>query len=138
MQAWINGSSPGDLGRYKVEDRERMAVLDYIGGHTDRHQNGNFLTRPDGRPGAIDNGHSFLDNTVRPIRSDFVLERMNLRLSGEVLAQVKAVDPDDLARTLRAAGLGDKAIEWTLMRLREVQVHGRITGEAWPGEYATG
>ncbi|MBC6459391.1 hypothetical protein [Actinomadura sp. HBU206391] len=144
LQEWVTGSSPGELARYTVQDRERMAVLDYVGGNTDRHNEpgkGNFLMRPDGRPAAIDHGHAFPDNTVRNIRSDFVLEAMkreNGRISDEVLAEVRAVDPEDLARTLRETGLSDTAIEWTLKRLREVQVHGMITGEAWPGGFSVG
>lgn len=67
------------------------------------------------------------------IRSDFVKENLNTLLGDEVMASVRAVDPDQLRSSLQASGLRELAIDGVLARLDEVQTCGMITGEAWPG-----
>jgi hypothetical protein len=51
-----------------------------------------------------------------------------------VVDAIRKVDPERIRAVLRGSGLSDDAIEGTLERLQEVQKHGKITGEAWPGE----
>ncbi|MFF5262263.1 hypothetical protein ACFY4C_25280 [Actinomadura viridis] len=139
LQEWVDDTSAGRLPpSYSDFDRDALAVLDYVGGHTDRHRRGNLLTSKDGRVVGIDNGHTFPESTVRPLLSDFVVDRWNRPLSDEVMARVRSVDAERLRGRLLASGLGDKAVDWSLARLKEVQSKGMITGEAWPGDVHSG
>ncbi|MEU1983220.1 hypothetical protein [Nocardia sp. NPDC019395] len=121
--------------KYPEVQRERMAVLDYVIGNTDRHW-GNYRTGRDGELVAIDHSLTFptTPDSRYGIRSDFVREFHNKELSKEVLDSVRAIDPHQLRTALRDTGLGDDAIEGALDRLREISTHGRITGEKWSGE----
>ncbi|GAA3938164.1 hypothetical protein GCM10023085_19340 [Actinomadura viridis] len=134
LQEWVDDTSAGRLPHFYSDfDRDALAVLDYVGGHTDRHRRGNLLTSKDGRVVGIDNGHTFPESTVRPLLSDFVVDRWNRPLSDEVMAKVRSVDVERLRARLLASGLGAKAVDWSLARLKEVRTKGMITGEAWPG-----
>jgi hypothetical protein len=55
-----------------------------------------------------------------------------------VLAKVRAVRHEDLEIVLRAMGLSEQAVSGAVERLREIQVHGTITGGAWHGVIAAG
>lgn len=133
LQRFSDGSTAGlPPGGYSRVDQERMAVLDYVTGNTDRHP-GNYLTGPDGRLVAIDHGYSFPENTTDKIRSDFVAQQLDQPLSPEVMDQVRRADPAQIADRLRDAGLGDDAVNGALNRLNEVQTRGTITGENWGG-----
>lgn len=142
---WDGPEGPGSLQRFAVNaddslpveaytkvDQQRMAVLDYVSGNTDRHP-GNHLTGEDTRPVAIDGGSSFPETDDIGLRSGFVAAHFDRHLESEVLQQVQSVDPQHLAEVLRASGLDDKAVSRAVHRLREIQGAERITGEAWHG-----
>jgi hypothetical protein len=133
VQLWVEDAEHAKaLSEYYAVDQERMAVLDYFIGNTDRHEN-NYLTSADGRPVAIDNGLSFPLSAQWPIRSDFVADVLGRRLSGRVLEQVHSVDLRALARRLESLGIGRAAVTGAVARLREVRLEGMITGAAWGG-----
>ncbi len=54
-------------------------------------------------------------------------------LSDEVLAEVRAVRPEEFRLMLLATGLSDAAAGGAMARLEEIQRLGRIAGEAWDG-----
>ncbi|MFC5923850.1 hypothetical protein [Micromonospora vulcania] len=131
MQEFVENASPGrPPSAYPVAESERMAVLDYVSGNTDRHM-GNYLTGPDGRLVAIDHGYSFPDSNGEPLRSDFVQQQMNRPLSPETMARIQATDPAALADRLRGTGLSEQALAGAMDRFNEIRSRGMITGEAW-------
>jgi uncharacterized protein YukE len=131
-QAWADGASPSmPASNYSAADQERMGVLDYVEGNTDRHP-GNYLTDAQGHPVAIDNGLSFPTTTAEPIRSNFVVNILDKPLSQPTIDAARAINTDDFAATLRASGLSDSAVQGAVARLQEVQ-SGMITGQAWTG-----
>jgi hypothetical protein len=142
MQQFVPSDKSLPVNRYPEVQRERMAVLDYIIGNTDRHIE-NYRTvsvgqrrrlgRGSHRPVAIDHGYSFPGGPADPIRSDFVGAYLGRNLSPEVVKAVRAADPNRVRDVLRSSGLEDDAIEGALHRLREVQANGKITGESWRG-----
>ena len=135
LQEWRD-AHPGhlDIDSYDRIDVERMAVLDYICGNTDRHS-GNYLTDPEtGRPVAIDHGRAFPEFADAPIRSEFIARCLNQTLSDEVVAAVRAVDVSIFRAVLNASGLGAGAVDGAVARLTEVQQLGRIDGSGWPGQ----
>ncbi|MFG1867293.1 WXG100-like domain-containing protein [Micromonospora arborensis] len=131
MQEFVENASPGrPANAYPAAEGERMAVLDYVSGNTDRHM-GNYLTGPDGRLVAIDHGYSFPESNAEPLRSDFVQQQMNRPLSPETMAQIQATDPAVLADRLRGTGLSEQALAGAMDRFNEIRSRGMITGEAW-------
>lgn len=118
------------LSGYSAEDIDRMAVMDYVMGNTDRHPD-NYLTFEDGRPAAIDNGYSFPVDGSDPIKSDFVVERLDQPLSSTVLNELNSAEPEHLAGVLRECGIESSAIEGCLARLQEVRDHRMIVGSSW-------
>jgi hypothetical protein len=135
MQEYVPSTQSLPVGSYAQVEQERMAVLDYVTGNTDRHM-GNYLTGKDGRLVAIDHGFAFPTGEAHPIRSDFVSAYLNRSLSPKVIKAVRAVDPQRVVDVLRASGLKDDAIEGALRRLQEVRANGKITGKAWDGAIA--
>ncbi|MGK5442136.1 hypothetical protein ACSNN7_09975 [Micromonospora sp. URMC 105] len=128
---FVENASPGrPVTDYSVPERERMAVLDYVSGNTDRHMD-NYLTGPDGRLVAIDHGYSFPQSNAEPLRSDFVQQQMNRPLGPETMARIQATDPAVLADRLRATGLDERAVSGAMDRFNEIRSRGTITGEAW-------
>lgn len=125
------------LDAYAPGDIDRMAVLDYVCGNTDRHED-NYRSFDDGRPAAIDNGYSFPMTDEVAIRSPFVVERLDQPISANVLDGVRAADLGDVADRLAEAGVEGDAIQGCIDRLREIQEAGRITGEAWKGGFRDG
>ncbi|WP_459549736.1 protein kinase family protein [Nocardia sp. X0981] len=125
------------ITKYDKLQRHQMAVLDYIIGNTDRHA-GNYrtVTSPDGpQIVAIDHGLTFPE---RPdphfgIRSDFVTAQLNQALHPDVLDAVKQLHPDQLRSAASDFDLSPQAVEGAVARLQEIQMHGKITGEKWPG-----
>ncbi|MEU7840088.1 hypothetical protein AB0B39_03870 [Micromonospora sp. NPDC049114] len=131
MQEFVENASPGrPASDYPVAERERMAVLDYVSGNTDRHM-GNYLTGPDGRLVAIDHGYSFPESNGESLRSDFVAQQMNQPLSPDTMARIQATDPAVLADRLRGTGLSEQALSGAMDRFNEIRSRGTITGEAW-------
>jgi hypothetical protein len=131
--------APGDakpLAEYDAADRQRMAVLDYITGQTDRHA-GNYRSQDDGRPAAIDNGLSFPEGNADPLRSVFFDALTDQSLDPDVQRQVDALEVDRLEQRLRAAGLSEAAISGMQARLDEAR-SGRITGRAYGWDLRTG
>ena len=132
-------SAPGrSYGHYHRADQQRMGVLDYIIGNTDRHV-GNYRTlMVDGRPRpvAIDHAQSFPESPdgLYGIRSDFTKAHLNQTLDRDVLQAVKSLHPDRLRAGLQDAGLSDKAVDGAVSRLQEIQRSGKITKENWPSE----
>ncbi len=115
---------------------EQMAVLDYVIGNTDRHL-GNYRTGRHGEIVAIDHQLSFPESPDPRIgiRSGFVKQFLDVELSEEVMAQVRAVDLDRLRAALLDSKISEKAVDGALARLVEIRTHGKITGAAWPGEF---
>ncbi|SBT69006.1 Phosphatidylinositol 3-and 4-kinase [Micromonospora sediminicola] len=131
MQEFVENAHPGrPVTDYSLAERERMAVLDYISGNTDRHM-GNYLTGPDGRLVAIDHGYSFPESNAEPLRSDFVAQQRNQPLSPDTMARLQSTDPAVLADRLRATGLNESAVSGAMDRFNEIRSRGMITGEAW-------
>jgi uncharacterized protein YukE len=132
MQEWADSTPGRPPGHYPAHQQEQMAVLDYITGNTDRHGK-NYLTGADGSPVAIDHGYSFPEAPTDAIRSDFVVQHLNAPLGDDVLDRVRAMDPEQVRGMLTATGLNDSAVDGAVARLREIQTHGMITGDAWRG-----
>ncbi|MEV4823876.1 hypothetical protein [Micromonospora sp. NPDC049274] len=131
MQEFVENVTPGrPANAYSTAEGERMAVLDYISGNTDRHML-NYLTGPDGRLVAIDHGYSFPESNAEPLRSDFVTQQMNRPLSPETMARLQDTDPAVLADRLRGTGLSEQALSGAMDRFNEIRARGTITGEAW-------
>ncbi|MCK2236844.1 phosphatidylinositol 4-kinase [Crossiella sp. S99.2] len=134
LQDFVDALPGRAAGDYPLVQQERLAVLDYIAGNTDRHR-GNYLTDRDGNLVAIDHRYSFPESPDPDygIRSDFTAALFQLPLSPEVLTQVRAIEPDALRAVLHRMGLSEDSVEGAAGRLVEVQAHGMINGEAWPG-----
>ncbi|GAA2782072.1 hypothetical protein GCM10010452_07500 [Crossiella cryophila] len=134
LQDFVVAGPGRQAADYPLAQQERMAVLDYIAGNTDRHP-GNYLTDHDGNLVAIDHGYSFPESPDPEygIRSDFTAALFQQPLSPEVMAQVRAIEPDALRAVLRGMGLSEDSVEGAAGRLVEVQAHGMINGEAWSG-----
>lgn len=133
LQDWAEGAKPShDAARYAEVDQQRMAVLDYLVGNTDRHI-GNWLTGAAGRPVAIDNGLSFPTHAVEPLRSDFIARWIDKPLDASVVGPLRELNIDELVLTWRRVGLSQRAIDGAIARLTEVIDGGTITGEAWSG-----
>lgn len=134
LQHFVAATDGLEARDYPPTQQERMAVLDYIAGNTDRH-GGNYMTAPDGSLVAIDHGYSFPEHPDPEygIRSDFTVAFFQQPLSAEVLSQVRAIEPDTLRATLRGMGLSEVSVEGAVGRLVEIQAHGMINGEAWSG-----
>lgn len=126
-----SGSRPAD--QYSPIHQQQMAVLDYVNGNTDRHQE-NYMTGQDGAPVAIDNGYSFPDGERDYIRSDFVRDHLNQPLDPSVVDAVRRVDPADMRQMLTDSGLSPSAVDLTIRRLEDIQANGMITGAGWSGE----
>lgn len=118
---------------YSNRDRQAMALLDYIGGNTDRHEQ-NYRTSFDGRPAAIDNGLMFPEDARHAIWSGFVADCLRQPLDSTLIASVRETNTETLRMQMEDCGLSRKATDGLIARLREVQHAGRITGEGWPGE----
>jgi hypothetical protein len=118
--------------RFTRQERERMAVLDYVTGNTDRH-NGNYLMSRQKKVIPIDHGNSFPETYGVPLRSDFLKLHLDKPLERETLQKVRSLSPAKLREMLRDAGIGSAGAEGAVERLQEIQRHGRITGEAWKG-----
>jgi len=137
VQEWVpSGVGEANLSLYPRKQVEQMAVLDYISANTDRHM-GNYLSSNNGVV-AVDHGLTFPETDyATAIRSSFVKSAFQQPLSADVAAAVRAVDAQRLAAALRSTGLPETAIDGALARLREIQQHGMITGEAWRGQLST-
>ncbi|WP_405484676.1 hypothetical protein [Nocardia sp. NBC_00511] len=142
VMKWVRSHDSLEVSKYDVADQHRMAVLDYIGGNSDRNPS-NFRTvfehgRP--RPVAIDHSLTFPEyrDAEFGISSEFIGTHMatNAPLHADVLRDVRALHPDALRSGLRDLGMSADATEGAVARLREIQTNGRITGEAWhPGKF---
>lgn len=126
-------AADGRLQNYPREQRERMAVFDYITGNGDRND-ANYLVGQNGRLIAIDHGWTFPESTHFTIRSDFVAEFYRQPLSDRTRELLASVNLGHVRRRLLAAGLSGQAVGGALNRLAELRTHGRITGEAWGGQ----
>jgi hypothetical protein len=135
MSLWMADATQGrPVGDYSRAARHQMAVFDYVIGNLDRND-GNWLTR-NGRPVAIDHAFILPETDLTTMKSPFLREFFSdqpVQLHSDVLAKVRAVRAEDLAATLRALGLNQPAIDGAVARLREIQQHGIITGDAWRG-----
>lgn len=125
--------------KYPIEQREMMAVLDYVIANTDRHLL-NYRTGRNGNIVAIDHSYSFPDtpDSRFGVRSDFTFEFQGVKLNDDVLSLVRKVEPNELSAALKDLDLSDRAIDGTLSRFAEISAHGMITGGAWPGEIRPG
>ncbi|WP_156994467.1 hypothetical protein [Pseudonocardia acaciae] len=129
LQRFVPAAAGLATSRYPLADRERMAILDYLIANTDRGRH-NYLTAPDGRPVAIDNGNSF-PRSPHALYSDFVQDRVGQPLSAPVLDQVRAVDPEALVRMLGTAGQPSELTTGAVRRLLVIQHAAMITTEEW-------
>jgi len=128
-----------DPGDYTSSEQQRMAVLDYVIGNSDRH-NGNYLTDQNGGVVPIDHGYSFpVDQDsfdrgpIRGIRSDFVANEYGTYMDQDIIDGLNRVDSDRLGDDLARLGLEEPAIDGALSRLDEIRQNGGITGANWPG-----
>lgn len=128
-QKWMSGTTGGQVAEnYHAVEQERMAVLDYVTGNTDRHM-GNYLTGPRGELVAIDHGFAFPSPDMPfPVRSDFVKQHLGKDLSPQVLAKVRAVRAEDFRAMLVQTGVDAPSAEAAMRRLQEIQQNGKITG----------
>jgi hypothetical protein len=142
LQHWVEDTTPGntDVRAYSPHDRERMAVLDYVTGNTDRGVP-NFRTGPDGGVVACDNGCTFPLRQVpgwqehaNPIQSNFVADQLHRPFSADTMNHLRSIDADRLRETLHDAGIEDEAIDEAMKRFEEIRRNGTITGESWGGE----
>lgn len=134
ISEWVKDSRDGheNVADYALGERQRAAIFDYIVANTDRH-GGNHIIAPDGQLKLIDHGNAFPADNTRPIKSEFVLENLNVALSDGVLSGLRAINLQYVADRLRSAGLSEKEIGGALSRLLEVRDQGKITGETWGG-----
>lgn len=122
---------------YDKQDAQRMAVLDYVTGQTDRHDD-NYASTIDGRPAAIDNGLAFSTSDADAIHSDFVVAEFRQPLSPTLLEALGDYDRDRLSSRLAALGLPDSSIRDVHDRAKEIVENGAITGEQWRGRILSG
>ena len=141
LQHWVEDTTPSNFANfYSQHDQERMAVLDYVLGNTDRGPN-NFRTGPDGGVVAIDHGCTLPVRQVPgwpeyadPIQSSFVTNQLNEPFSPETMRHLEQIDPDRLRQTLEESGIEPSAIDEAMNRFDEIRRTGTITGDAWGGE----
>ncbi|WP_288047865.1 alpha/beta hydrolase [Nocardia sp.] len=144
----LTGSEHPDV--YDRVQQDRLLVLDYIAGNSDRH-GGNWFTRWESDGGTrtrvlvpIDNDYSFpVDRDsfvwispdgqrVGGSATRFVEEGLNRPLDPAVADAVRALPPERLRAMLESLGLEPEAIRGALNRLDEIQRLGMITAESWP------
>ncbi len=131
LQVRVENATPGRVPwAYLNADIQRLGVYDYIVGNTDRHFM-NYLTGPDGRPIAIDNGFGFPSWQLEPIKSGFIPLTTIDRLEPEVLDAINKVDVNALRTELLDVGVPPRAVDGTIARLEEVRANGYVTGDAW-------
>ena len=134
-------SHAADAGRlvhqYDDVDVQRMAVLDYVTGQTDRHED-NYRSTDSGRPAAIDNGLCLSSSENDSIQSDFVVQSFNEELNSYLLQGVREASRDDLSATLERIGIDKAIVAGAMARLDEIRENGRITGRAWSGHIYSG
>ncbi len=134
-----------DIGTYDQLDQQRMGVLDYVIGNSDRH-GANWLTQqvdPSNavalqsqsttmRPAAIDNGQSFgAAPALGLIRSNWVVDQLYKPLDASVMSSVNSVDQGALSQQLKGLGISDEAVSRAMGRLNEIKTNGMITGQAF-------
>ena len=134
LQLYVEGALPSrPYDDYLRSDQEQVAVLDYTGAPADSYED-NFLTHPvTGRPVAIDGQYVFPETTESELASKFVRFQRYEPLSEETLAAVRAVSLRDLRMVLEYCGIGENGVRLAVDRHLEMDVQGRITGEAWGG-----
>ncbi|MCX4093414.1 phosphatidylinositol 4-kinase [Nocardia sp. alder85J] len=134
LQQLVQSTEGRAIADYPRVQQERMAVLDYVIGNTDRY-GPNYRTTASGDLVAIDHGLTFPESPDPQvgIMSEFVHTYRYEPLSEEVLNQVTAVDPAQLRSALEDLDLHPDAVNGALARLQEIADHGMITGDAWPG-----
>lgn len=125
------------LSQYDSVDVERMAVLDYVTGQTDRHDE-NYATTKDGRPAAIDNGLCLSVSQADSIRSSFVSACFGKDLSPQVVERLRMTDRGALTVELCRMGIGESVVHGAIARLDEIVKEGRISGSAWLGHIYSG
>lgn len=117
---------------YSDLDRQRMAVLDYVLGNLDRHDN-NYKSQSDGRPAAIDNGLTLPEMDTGTLRSHWITDSIGKPLDPEVTKPLRTLDVTAMTNEITFHGIAPAAAEGFKARLEEVR-QGTITGEAWPGK----
>jgi hypothetical protein len=133
VQRWVENAEGGKpIQEYSKREQEMMAVLDYFIANNDRHR-GNYLTGPARTLVGIDNGLIWPLSNHLPIRSDFVAAFLGKQLSEDVLARIRSVDLDAMARRVESSGIERTAVDGGIARLKEMRVEGKITGAAWGG-----
>lgn len=123
------------ISQYKEGDRERLAVLDYVLGSSDRHS-GNVRTWPSGRPAAIDNSYSFPVSFQDPLRSEYTAEFLGRPLSEEVVESLNRVEVADLVAVCIRNNIESAATMGVVERYLEVS-SGSLSAESWRGEIWT-
>ncbi|MEV6868399.1 hypothetical protein AB0M44_46400 [Streptosporangium subroseum] len=118
-------------------ERQRAGAFDYVIGNLDR-SSGNFLTDDDGALKLIDHALSSPTSSEAAIRSPFVVSRQRRPFDPDVVADLRKLDLEEEARSMRASGLGIVEISGRIERLKELQDRGMITGKAWRGRIQHG
>jgi hypothetical protein len=108
-----------DVSYYTKDSVERMAVLDYITGNTDRHGN-NFLTNTVTKePIAIDNGLTFGKGYgSNNDRGGFL--QATSQVSDATIGRLQGVDQVKLAADLLATGVPDVQVGKAMGRLNDI------------------
>ncbi|MGW4848096.1 hypothetical protein [Nocardia brasiliensis] len=101
-----------------------MAILDFVCANPDRNEINCHITRS-GDIIAIDNGACF-DKHFESYSSLFTDEFRGRELDVKLLAELRAVDSNQLRLALEDAGLARDAVAGSLARLAEIQNTGLI------------
>ncbi|WP_406236312.1 glycerophosphodiester phosphodiesterase family protein [Nocardia sp. NBC_01009] len=137
---------------YSRIERFKTAIRDYIAGECDRQATDgtvkdlaitadNDFSFPEQPTSFVvadedlilsDDPDARVDLPFLGTRFTFVVEALDKPVPPELLAQVRAVAPADVAAMLRELGHRPTAVAGALRRLAEIQTNGMITGTAWP------
>lgn len=114
----------------EMADHKTAGVYDFLIANADRH-GGNAMWSPTKGFTLIDNGLAFPNRSTQLlrdecfIRSMFVQVQQGKKIDGAVLKQLKAIDNDDLRKTMQGV-LSDKDIDGILDRKDYLLSTGRI------------
>ncbi|MGW4720362.1 hypothetical protein [Nocardia sp. NPDC004260] len=144
VQKFVPSSEAEIVESYPEGQRERMAVLDYVIGNTDRRY-GNFRTvkehdcpANERKVLAIDHGLAFPETAHAPSYGFFHESYGGKPIGEEVMASLRAVDQEQLRAALRDTDLSTSAIAGTLDRLNHLLYLGHIPEPRWGGNVGPG
>ncbi|MCD0446467.1 hypothetical protein LO763_22890 [Glycomyces sp. A-F 0318] len=132
LQRWAAPVFPGlPAVRYTDDERQRLAVFDFILGNYDRHSD-NYLTTHDGRLITIDHGLSLRHRNGMDAVMRTTLQRwwpMGKPIGADFLRQLRGADTNALGQALTALGLPIAEINAMFASLANVHAFGAIMPE---------